>query len=118
MHVITRKRLVEFGQAYPTAVTPLDVCYRLMKQGHFTSPEGLKAVFASVDFLGKGLAVFNIGGKKCRLVATVRYATATNIGRVWVRRIFTHVEYDRWSQERRTDRARIVEAARHGGLPM
>jgi len=75
-----------------------------MKQGHFTSPEGLQAGFASVDFLGKGLAVFNIGGNKYRLVATVRSATATNIGRVWVRSIFTHVEYDRWSQERRTSR--------------
>jgi mRNA interferase HigB len=104
MHVITRKRLVEFGQACPTAVTPLDVWYRLMKQGQFTSPEGLRAVFGSVDFLGKGLAVFNIGGNKYRLVATVRYATATSIGRVWVRSIFTHVEYDRWSQERRTGR--------------
>jgi mRNA interferase HigB len=104
VHLITRKRLVEFGRADPTAVAPLDVWYRLMKQGQFTSPEGLKAVFAWLDFLGKGLAVFDIGGNKYRLVAAVRYATATNIGRVWVRGIFTHVEYDRWSQARRTSR--------------
>lgn len=104
MHVITRKRLVEFGKAHSDAVMPLDVWYRLMKQGQFTSPERLKSVFASADFLGRGLTVFNIGGNKYRLVATVRYATATNLGRVWVRSILTHVEYNRWSEERRTSR--------------
>lgn len=101
MHVISRKRLVEFGKAHADAVTPLDVWYRVMKGGRFTSPEALKATFASVDFLGGRVVVFNIGGNKYRLVAHVRYATETNVGRMYVRHVFTHDEYDRWSDELR-----------------
>jgi mRNA interferase HigB len=96
MHVISRKRLVVFGNGYPDAVTPLDSWYRLMKAGRFTNSGEMKATFATLDFV-RGLAVFNIGGNRYRLVANVHYTTETNIGRVWVRHVFTHKEYDRWS---------------------
>ena len=85
MHVIARKRLLAFGRAHPQAVTPLDVWYRVMKQARFTNSAELKATFGSADPVGKGLVVFNIGGNKYRLIAYVRYATRTNMGRVWVR---------------------------------
>jgi mRNA interferase HigB len=104
VHVITRKRLLEFGRGHPDAATPLDVWYRLMKAGRFTSPATLKHTFGTVDFLGKGLAVFNIGGNKYRLITNVRYTSKTSVGRVWVRHVFTHTEYDRWSNERRGKR--------------
>ena len=46
--------------------------------------------------------VFNIGGNKYRLVAAIHY----NTGRVYILRIFTHVQYDRdpwkellWAQQ-------------------
>ena len=66
MHVITRKRLLDFGRRHPDAVTPLDVWYRLMRAARFTNAAELKATFGSVDVLGQGLAVFNIGGNKYR----------------------------------------------------
>jgi mRNA interferase HigB len=100
MHVITRKRLVQFGQSYPDVVTPLDAWFRLMKAGRFANSAQLKATFGSVDLLAKGLAVFDIGGNKCRLVTHVRYATVTNIGRVWVLEVLTHAQYDAWSKRR------------------
>jgi len=100
MHVITRKRLLEFGKSYPDAVTPLDVWYRLMKAQQFTSWAELKETFGTADNLGKGLVVFDIGGNKYRLVAYVRYTSETNIGRVWVRHVFTHAQYDGWSKAR------------------
>jgi mRNA interferase HigB len=101
VHVITRKRLLEFGRSHPDAVVSLDVWYRLMKAGQFTSWTVLKQTFGTADSLGKGLVVFNIAGNKYRLVASVRYTSETNVGRVWVRRVFTHAEYSRWSDERR-----------------
>jgi mRNA interferase HigB len=101
MHVITRKRLLAFGRAHPDAVTPLDVWYRVMKKARFTNSAELKATFGSADSVGKGLVVFNIGGNKYRLIAYVRYATRTNMGRVWVRHVLTHAEYNRWSEEKR-----------------
>lgn len=101
MHVITRKRLLDFGRRHPDAVTPLDVWYRLMRGAGFTNAAELKATFGSVDVLGQGLAVFNIGGNKYRLIANVRYATKTSMGRVWVRHVLAHAEYDGWSVEHR-----------------
>ncbi|HEX4600643.1 MAG TPA: type II toxin-antitoxin system HigB family toxin [Gemmatimonadales bacterium] len=101
MHVITRKRLIKFAQRHADAGAPLHTWYRALKAERFTSPETLRAVFPTARFLGQGLTIFNMAGNKYRLVATVRYATATNLGRVWIREIFTHTEYDRWSDERR-----------------
>lgn len=103
MHVITRKRLLEFGKSYPDAVTPLEVWYRLMKAGQFTSWAELKATFGTSDTLGKGLVVFNISGNKYRLVAYVRYTSKTNLGRVWVRQVFSHAQYDGWSKQHRKE---------------
>jgi mRNA interferase HigB len=101
MHVITRKRLLEFGRRHPEAETPLDVWYRLLKAGRFTSWAALKQAFGAADSLGRRLVVFDIGGNTYRVVANVRYASATNVGRVWVRHVFTHAQYDRWARERR-----------------
>ena len=86
---------------HPDAVTPLDVWYRLIRKARFTNAAELQATFGLVDLLGQGLAVFNIGGNKYRLITNVRYAAETSIGRVWVRHVLTHAEYDRWSVEHR-----------------
>jgi mRNA interferase HigB len=72
-----------------------------MRKARFTNSAELKATFGSADPLGQGLVVFNIGGNKYRLIAYVHYATPTNIGRVFVQHVFTHAEYDEWSDERR-----------------
>jgi mRNA interferase HigB len=104
MHVITRKRLVEFGKGYPDAVIPLDNWYRIVKARRFANWAELRAVFGSADSVGNRIVVFNIGGNKYRLVTTVYYATATNMGRVYVRYVFTHAQYDRWSDHRRQQR--------------
>lgn len=90
MHVITRKRLLEFGERYPHAVTPLDDWYRIMKATRFTGPKEVKAVFASASFLPNNVTVFNIGGNKFRLVVTMRY----ELGRVFIRHVLMHKDYD------------------------
>lgn len=100
MHVITRKRLVEFGKAFPDAITPLDDWYRVIKAKRFSNWGELKAIFGSADTVGK-FVVFNIGGNKYRVVVNVHYATTTNMGRVYVRFVFTHAQYDRWSDQHR-----------------
>lgn len=45
------------------------------------------------SFLGARRTVFNIAGNKYRLVVDMRY----DIGRVYVRGVLTHAEYDRRS---------------------
>lgn len=62
----------------------------MMRRKTYRTPHELKRDFASVDFVGSGIAVFNICGNKYRLVAHVRY----DVGLVYVRHILTHEEYD------------------------
>lgn len=91
--MITRRRLLDFARLHPRAAQPLDDWYRVMKHSEFANPAELKAAFGSADLLGRNVAVFNIGGNKYRISASVRYAA----GRIYVRHVMTHDEYDRRS---------------------
>jgi len=90
MHVITRKRLLEFAEKYPEADQPFDRWYRIMKRNNFSSFSELRQVFPSADKVGK-LTVFNIGGNKFRLIVAIHY----NRKIVYIRHVLTHKEYDR-----------------------
>ncbi len=63
--------------------------YRLMKRGRYRNFAELKATFGSVDKVGP-VYVFDIGGNKLRLVAAVHF----NTGKVFIRHVLTHGEYD------------------------
>lgn len=89
MHVITRKRLNEFSEKHPDALSALAHWYRLMKSGSFRSFAHLRETFPSADLVGK-LTVFNIGGNKVRLIAALHY----NRKKVYIRAVLTHAEYD------------------------
>lgn len=100
MHVITRKRLREFGALHPAAVTPLDDCFRIMEASRFEQPSEVKEVLGQTDFIEGSLAVFDIGGNKFRVVADVVFRYQI----VLLREVFTHKEYDAWSKARRKGR--------------
>jgi mRNA interferase HigB len=89
MHVITRKRLVEFAQKHPDTGSALDHWYRIVKHTGFSSFAELRKTFPSADRVGK-LTVFNIGGNKARLIAAVHY----NRKIIYIRHVLTHNEYD------------------------
>ncbi len=90
MHVITRKRIVEFSRHHPDAKSSLDNWFRIVKSKDFTSFSDLRQSFACVDQVGR-LTVFNIGGNKYRLIAYVPYLQK----RVYIRHILTHDEYSK-----------------------
>jgi mRNA interferase HigB len=92
MRVISNKRLVDFGALHPHATVPLKVWRRCIEANAFEHFANLKAVFGSVDRVG-GLYVFDIGGNKFRLVAAVHSDRQI----LYIRHVFTHAEYDRWS---------------------
>ena len=60
-----------------------------MKRGQFRNFAELRDAFGAVDKVGP-LMVFNVGGNKLRLVAAVHF----NTGRVFIRHILSHAEYD------------------------
>jgi len=72
MHVITRRRLLEFARKHPDTESALEHWYRVMKRYQFANFVALRSVFPSADQVGK-VTVFNIGGNKVRLVAAIHY---------------------------------------------
>jgi mRNA interferase HigB len=92
MHIITRKRILEFAKKYPDCSTALESWYRIVKRTDFNSLNELRQTFPSADIVGN-LTVFNIGGNKARLIAAIHY----NTHRIYIRHILTHKEYDRGS---------------------
>ena len=98
VHVIAKPILVEFWTKHPDAEPSLDAWYRIMKTGVYADFNDLRATFASADYVD-GLTVFNIGGNKYRLIASIHY----NRHKVYIRAVLTHEEYDRegWKRKRR-----------------
>ena len=96
MHVITRKRILEFAKKHPDCNTALESWYRIVKHSKFNSFTELKQAFPSADKVGK-LTVFNIGENKARLITAIHY----NTSRIYLRHVLTHKEYDRgtWKEK-------------------
>jgi mRNA interferase HigB len=90
MHVITRKRLLDAADTYQDCATALDAWYRLIKAGEFTTFAQLRATFGSVDKVGN-VYVFNVGGNKLRVICAIHF----NRGKVYVRHVLAHADYDK-----------------------
>ncbi|MEY4414818.1 MAG: hypothetical protein RIQ53_2111 [Pseudomonadota bacterium] len=90
MKLISNKPLREFAADHPDAGAALQAWRRLIEQGDYGSFAVLRATFASVDKVGERF-VFNIGGNKYRLVASIAFGPRI----VWVKAVLTHAEYDK-----------------------
>ncbi len=97
MHVIARPILAEFWAKHPDAASALEAWYRIVKTETFADFNDLRATFRSADYVD-GLTIFNIGGNKYRLIASIHY----NRCKVYIRAVLTHDEYDRgaWKRKR------------------
>jgi mRNA interferase HigB len=95
MHVISRKALRLFWQRASESEQPLRRWHQLMTTTDFNSFAELRETFPSADMVDN-LTVFNIGGNKYRLIASVHF----NRYKVYIRHVLTHEEYDqgRWKQ--------------------
>ena len=96
MHIITRKRIIEFSRKYPDCTSSLDSWYRILKHSTVTNFTELRSIFPGADQV-QGLTVFNIGGNKARLIAAIHY----NAQRIFIRHVLTHCEYDKnkWKED-------------------
>lgn len=95
MHIISRKALQTFWAEHADAESALQRWYKIVDQTEFHNFADLRRTFPSADAVGE-LVVFNIGGNKYRLIAAIHF----NRGKVYVRHVLTHEEYDRgaWKQ--------------------
>ncbi len=90
MHIITKKRLEEFAKIHPDCRNPLETWYRIVKNNNFRSFAELRSHFPDVDKVGRFI-VFNIGGNKARLIASIHF----NRQKLYIRHVLTHKEYDK-----------------------
>ncbi len=90
MHIITRKRIVDFANEHKDCTGALESWYRILKHSTISNFIELQAIFPSADKV-EGLTVFHIGGNKVRLIAAIHY----NTQRVYIRYVLTHSEYDK-----------------------
>lgn len=90
MHIISRKALQQFWTQHPDSQTSLLRWYKIVEESNFAGFDELRATFPSADNVGD-LIVFNIGGNKYRLIASIHF----NRGKVYVRHVLTHAEYER-----------------------
>lgn len=95
MHVISRKKLKEATFRNEELQGPLDAWFRIVNKALWKSLPDVRKTFASADVVGKW-TVFNIKGNQYRLIAEINYA----FGRIYIRHVLTHSEYDRgrWKQ--------------------
>jgi len=90
VHIISRKALIQFWEKYPDSKTGLARWFKVVKTTEFHSFAELRNVFPSADKVQDWI-VFNIGGNKYRLIVSVHF----NRGKVYIRHVLTHAEYDR-----------------------
>ncbi|MBU0512483.1 MAG: type II toxin-antitoxin system HigB family toxin [Chloroflexi bacterium] len=95
MHIISRKALRQFWKKHSDSRGPLSRWFKVMEQNEFSSFNELRTTFPSADRVGN-LIIFNIGGNKYRLIASLHF----NRGRVYIRHVLTHREYDRGAWKR------------------
>ena len=97
MHVISRKKLVEFYKhsGHQGAKGPLEAWYYETKHAQWASPADVKNHYRSASILKNNRVVFNIAGNKYRLVVRINYNSKT----VFVHFIGTHQEYDKIDAE-------------------
>lgn len=97
MRVISRRALREFWEIHPQAKEPLAAWFRIMEHSTFAEFNAIRATFSAADYVAP-YTVFDIGGNKFRIITMIHY----NRGRLYVRHVFTHEQYDRWSKEMRS----------------
>jgi mRNA interferase HigB len=92
MRVISRRALREFWELNPQAEPPLSAWFRIMERSRFSNFGAIKQTFRAADYVPP-YTIFDIGGNKFRIITVIHYDRE----RVYIRHVFTHREYDRWS---------------------
>ena len=90
MRVLSKKAIREFTRAHPEAIEPLAHWYLVSRRASWSSLADVRKDFRHADIVGK-YTVFNIGGNRFRLIATIKYKWQV----LYIREILTHADYDK-----------------------
>ena len=91
MHVIAKKRLLEYCEGYPDAREQLLAWYADAESSMWTKSLDIKDIYGDrVSFVGKRV-IFDIKGNSYRLIIIVEY----KFQKVFIRWFGTHGDYDK-----------------------
>ena len=91
MHIVSLKMLRDFWKKHPEAEQPLRNWHTIAEHSGFTDFTELKQSFRSADYVPPS-TVFDVGGNNFRVVVIV----LDRDGKMFVRWVMTHREYDNW----------------------
>ena len=96
MQIVARRTLKQFWERHPQAEGPLRAWFATVSTARWSGPNDVKRQFGTTaDFVADNRVIFDVGGNKFRLIVHVSYA----FGRVLVKFVGTHSEYDRIKPE-------------------
>lgn len=93
MHIISHRKLKEFYESpgKEDSRIALERWYNIALNAQWHNFSEIREDFSTADYVGNQHYVFNIRGNKYRLVVVVKFT----IGRIFIRFVGTHAEYDR-----------------------
>ena len=90
MHVISYKRLREFGEQHSDCRDALDNWFKVAKKVDWSNLVEVQSVFPKAEAVGN-FTVFNIRGNNYRLIASIDYEKQL----IFIKYVLTHAEYDK-----------------------
>lgn len=91
MRIISNAALTAFAAVHPQAGVSLQAWRKIVESREFLSFADIKTTFNATDKVG-GFYVFDIGGNKYRIVASIHF----NTQKMYIRHVLTHQEYNKW----------------------
>jgi mRNA interferase HigB len=94
LRIISKKKIRDYYTNHAQAEVPLTEWYYKMLLSQASNLNELRKTFNSADSV-ESYIVFNIGGNNYRLIAAIHY----NTQRCYIRKIWTHTEYSKASNQ-------------------
>jgi mRNA interferase HigB len=97
MHIISYKRIREFGEVHADSVDALDNWFKVASRAKWSDLIAVQSVFSKAEAVSN-FTVFNIKGNRYRLIVSIDYEEQL----IYIKYILTHAEYDKekWKNDR------------------
>ena len=96
MRILTRNTLKEYALNHPDVSGEIWAIYADMVQADWRTATDVKAYDSGARYVGGNRWIFNLLRNRYRLVVKIMFpASSEFVGRVYVRFLGTHAEYDR-----------------------
>lgn len=95
MWIISKKMIREYSKEHADCKGALEQWYQVAEAASWKNLAEVRQTYPHADSVGNK-TVFNIKGNTYRLIVAIHY----NTGKIYIREILTHAEYDKgdWKQ--------------------